>query len=42
MGDAVREKHREIHNMHQDAEDIEVSTEESDVLRLKVFNCNSV
>ena len=37
MRAAVREKHREVHDTCQDAEDIAVSTEESDVVRATIF-----
>ena len=41
MRDAVREEHREIHDMHQDAEDTEVSTEDFDTL-ISAFNFHSI
>ena len=40
--DAVREKHREVHNTSQDTEEVEMSTEEFDMVRSKVFNFQSV
>ena len=42
MMDSVGMKHREVHKMYEDAEEIEVSTEEFDVVRSKVFNVHSV
>ena len=41
MRDIVREKQREGHDTCQDTEDREVSTEEFDVVRSKVFNFHS-
>ena len=38
----IRENHREVHDMHQDAEDKEVSTEEYGMIKSKVFYYHSV
>ena len=40
--DAVREKHTEVHIICQDAEEIGVSTEDFDMVRLKVSNFHSM
>ena len=42
MRDAVRERHREAHDMHLDTAEIEVSAEKVDVNRSKVFNFYSM
>ena len=42
MRDTVRETQREVHYMCSGAEETEVSTEEFDMVRLKVFNFHSV
>ena len=42
MRDAVREKHREVCDMCQDAAEVEVSTEEFDMVLSQVFNFHSV
>ena len=39
---AVKEKHREVHDTEQDAEDTGISTEEADIVRSKVFNFQSL
>ena len=38
MKNTVREKHREVHNTCQDAEEVEVSIEEFDVVRSNISN----
>ena len=38
----AREKHRKVHDTCQDAEEIEVSTEEYDMVRPKVFHFQSI
>ena len=42
MTDAVRKKHWEVNDMHQDAKEIDVSTKEFDLVRSKDFNFHSV
>ena len=39
---AVREKHREVHSMCQDDEEIQVPNEDCDAVRSKGFNLNSM
>ena len=39
--DGNREKHRPVHDMHQDAEETEV-TKKFDVVRLKIFNFHKI
>ena len=38
LGYDFREKHREVCHMHQDVEETKMLTEESDMVRLKLFN----
>ena len=42
MRNVVREKQREVHYMHQDSEDTEVSIKEFDMVRSKFFNVHSI
>ena len=42
MTGAVREKHREVHDMCHDVEEIKVSTEEFDTIKSKVFNFSNM
>ena len=42
MKDSVRKKHRDVHEMCQDTEDKELSTEEFDVVRSKVPDFYSI
>ena len=42
MRESVRKKYREIHDVHQEAEEMEVSTEEFNALRSIVFNFYSI
>ena len=42
IGDAMRENNKEVHSMFQDAEEIEASTEQFDVVRSNVFTVYSM
>ena len=41
MRDVVREKQREVHDMHQDLEETGVSTQESDLVNKKFLSFHS-